>query len=204
MSSVPEQLRQADPLSGDMRALDAARGEMRRRVIAGATRPALDPPARGRRAALLALSAAAAAVVVAGGTALWSGSATVVAAVRFEVRLGEAVPASGLKPMPVAGTGRTVYLHDDVILTNGDILRTEVTEDTPPGRFAINVVFTPAGREKMRAATTSHMGRPLAILLDGQVVLAPVIRSVIADSAMITGDYTRAEAERIAEGLRLQ
>jgi len=55
----------------------------------------------------------------------------------------------------------------------------------------------------MQAATAGHIGRPVAILIDGRVVLAPTLRAIIADSAVITGSYTREEAERLAEGLRL-
>jgi hypothetical protein len=37
---------------------------------------------------------------------------------------------------------------------------------------------------------------------DGQVVMAPTLRSPIGSSAVITGKFTKAEAERIANGLR--
>ena len=40
-----------------------------------------------------------------------------------------------------------------------------------------------------------------AILIDGEVVMAPVIRSAISNSALITGTFTRADAERIADGI---
>jgi len=44
----------------------------------------------------------------------------------------------------------------------------------------------------------------VAILIDGSVVMAPVVRAPIGDSAVISGKYTRAEAERIADGMRLR
>jgi preprotein translocase subunit SecD len=34
--------------------------------------------------------------------------------------------------------------------------------------------------------------------------MAPTVRSAIGGSATITGDFTRAEAERIANGIRVQ
>jgi RNA polymerase sigma factor (sigma-70 family) len=40
--------------------------------------------------------------------------------------------------------------------------------------------------------------------IDGAVVMAPVVRSPIGDSAMITGNFTRAEAERIAGGMTVR
>ena len=48
------------------------------------------------------------------------------------------------------------------------------------------------------------LGRPLAILIDGEVVTAPVVRGPISTSALISGDYTRAEAERIVEGIGIR
>jgi SecD/SecF fusion protein len=53
----------------------------------------------------------------------------------------------------------------------------------------------------MARASGSHVGRPLAILIDGEVVMAPVIRSAIGASALISGRFTRAEAERIVAGV---
>ena len=58
-----------------------------------------------------------------------------------------------------------------------------------------------AGAEKMRQAAMNHLGRPLAILLDGDVVSAPTVKSPIGAAAVISGDYTRADAERIAQGM---
>jgi preprotein translocase subunit SecD len=53
----------------------------------------------------------------------------------------------------------------------------------------------------MRQATATHVGRPVAILIDGAVVMAPVVRSPINDTAVITGHFTQAEAERMAKGI---
>ena len=41
----------------------------------------------------------------------------------------------------------------------------------------------------------------LPILIDGKVVMAPTLRVAISTLAVITGDYTRAEADRIANGM---
>jgi preprotein translocase subunit SecD len=67
--------------------------------------------------------------------------------------------------------------------------------------FGVSVQFLQAGAERMKQATAIHVGRPVAILIDGAVVMAPVVRSPIGDSAVISGNFTQAEAERIAEGI---
>jgi SecD/SecF fusion protein len=66
------------------------------------------------------------------------------------------------------------------------------------------VTFNAAGAENMRRATASHLNAPLALLVDGDVISAPTLRSPISESAIVSGDFTRAEAERIAEGMRVR
>jgi preprotein translocase subunit SecD len=139
------------------------------------------------------------------GSQIWSrGSTPLLAAVRFEVRLAEEQPAVGLREARVAGSERVIYLHDDIIVTNVDIDRSRVVPGDKPSGFWIDVQFTGAGAQKMRQATANHVGRPLAILIDGTVIMAPLLRSPIGTSAMVTGDYTRAEAERLVEGMSIR
>jgi preprotein translocase subunit SecD len=67
----------------------------------------------------------------------------------------------------------------------------------------VGVEFNASGAEKMRAATGNHIGKPVAILLDSQVVVAPVLRAAIGASAVITGNF-RTQAEGIVNGIRIQ
>ena len=48
--------------------------------------------------------------------------------------------------------------------------------------------FTAEGARKMREATASHVGRPMAILIDGEVVMAPTLRDPISARC---GDHRR-------------
>lgn len=122
------------------------------------------------------------------------------AAVRFEMRLAEDWPAPGLRE--VAGPGRTIYLHDEAIVTNSDIAEARVVRGRSPSQFGVEVKFNPVGAKKMIAATEKQIGKPMAILVDGQLVAAPVLRSVIRESALVNGDFTKTQAERIANGIR--
>jgi SecD/SecF fusion protein len=79
-----------------------------------------------------------------------------------------------------------------------------VIEGDSPSQYWIAVEFNAAGAGKMRAATRNHIGRPIAILLNGQVTAAPVLRSTIDSSARITGDFTKQEAQKIVAGMRLR
>jgi len=101
----------------------------------------------------------------------------------------------------VERSNRTVYLHPEIVVTNSDIARSRVIPGGSPSQFGIDVQLTSAGAEKMRQATMSHLGKPVAILIDGSVVIAPSVKSAIGAAAVITGDYTQADAQRIAAGM---
>jgi preprotein translocase subunit SecD len=120
--------------------------------------------------------------------------------VRFEVRLAEERPVAGLIVAQVAGSDRMIYLHPASVVGNDDIAQSWVSPEGED-RFGVVVEFLPSGAARMREATTAHLGRPVAILVDGAVVLAPIVRSPIGESAVIGGHYTQREAERIANGI---
>ena len=105
-----------------------------------------------------------------------------------------------LSVVTVGPGSRQIYLHPDAIVTTADVADARVT-DAGAGRFSVNVRFTKEGSARMVAATSQHIGRPVAILLDGVVLAAPVVRSPIADSAVLTGNFTRAQAEAIVNRL---
>ncbi len=126
--------------------------------------------------------------------------ATLHAAMQFEVRLAEAAPQPGMREAVDNGGGRIIYLHQDVLLTNDDIAETRVV--TLPGGFGVEIDFTEVGTTKMRSATTENVGRLLAIVVDGSVLAAPLVRSPIDQFGVISGDFTKEEAERLTDGIR--
>lgn len=200
MSSLRTLLQNADPLRHEVPRLDAERERIRHTILRAAP---VDPSIRSVRAPLtlaagLAISTLGVAVL---GYQLWvHGTTPVMAAVRFEVRLAEDRPIPGLVVGRIAKPGRAIYLHPEIVVNNDDIAQSWVLQDGPD-RFGVSVQFLPAGAERMRQATAGHIGRPMAVLIDGVVVMAPVVRSPIGDSAMISGELTQADAERIADGI---
>jgi preprotein translocase subunit SecD len=73
------------------------------------------------------------------------------------------------------------------------------------GQFQDPVVqfsFTPDGAKAFAKLTGDHVGSGLAIVLDGRVVSAPVIKSRISDSGVIEGRFTQQEAQDLATVLR--
>jgi TonB family protein len=118
----------------------------------------------------------------------------------LELRLAELAPAPGLSEALVDGSGQRIYLHADVVVSTVDVIGARVA-DAGSGRYSVSTEFSAAASARLTTATQAHLGRPVAILLDGRVLAAPVIRSPIGRSAVLTGDFTRERAEAIAAGL---
>ena len=198
MKTLTELLRDADPLGYEPQRNDWRRRMSRQRVLDSPRLVEQSP----RRRVMIATVAALTLIGIAAGTRYWSSVAVdVVAAVRFEVRLAEENSADGLREAAVPGTSRRIYLHQETVVTNSDIAQAQVTRGDGASSFGVALTFTADGAAKMSRASRNHIGRPLAILIDGEVVIAPVIRSPITTSAVISGNYTKAEAERLVAGI---
>ena len=68
---------------------------------------------------------------------------------------------------------------------------------------AVSFRFDTAGAQKFGKATSENIGKRFAVLLDGYVITAPVIRSAITGgSGIITGNFTSQEVSDLAVLLR--
>ena len=122
------------------------------------------------------------------------------APVTLEFRPGSQSPGPGLTKMTVPGSERTVYVSDDVLLSNADV-ESAHTVSGPSGP-QIEIVFTKAGAKRFTKATEQNIMKPLAILVDGKLLSAPIVREKITGRrAVISGQFTEQEARRIADGI---
>lgn len=198
MNNLTQLLQEADPLRHEASRLVAQR-ERLRAAITTAT-PAVARPSR--RAALSRVAALVAAATIALAVAYVSGfrlTTPVAAQVPFEVRLAEERPVPGLVVAHVEKTGQVIYLHPEALVSNEDVASAVAIDGT--AGFTVEVQLLPSAAERLREATSGHIGRPVAILLEGRVAMAPTVRSPIGESAVITGQLTEAEARRIADGV---
>ena len=118
----------------------------------------------------------------------------------LEIRLAEAEPVRGLTfEAPVKGSEKKVHIHYATVVTNGDLLKARVVEIS--GRYEVGVTLTPQGAEKMTDATSRHRGRPLAIILDGEIVAVQTVRQALGSEVAFAGGFTQADATRIVAGL---
>ena len=202
MTQIRDVLAAADPVRHERRPTEAERDRLRLAVVAAGSRDdALSTHAR--RPVLLSVLATLGVIgmIVATSSMLPRNGSLAQAAVRFEVRLAEDQPAPGLRAVRVGNSDRTVYVHPEIVVTNNDIEGSTVIPGNARARFWIDVRLNAAGAEKIRQATANHLGKPVAILIDGDIVAVPTLKSPIGSAAVISGDFTRADAQRIAAGM---
>ena len=120
------------------------------------------------------------------------------AAVRIEFRRAEAEPAEGLTEAVIPGTTDKIYLYKLADVTNADIAKARSILDDQQ-KPAAEITFTAAGAKKMAKISELQIGKPLAIIIDGKVISAPVVRSPFSERAMISGNFTVKDVEKIVK-----
>ncbi|REK12007.1 MAG: hypothetical protein DWQ37_13385 [Planctomycetota bacterium] len=116
---------------------------------------------------------------------------------QIEIRRAEYQPGPELTQIEVEEGQQPIYLHDEVELSGKHFKTASVRDEQ--GHYAVEVTLTDEGAKKMGTLTKGHMNRPLAILVDGKLVMAPRVRSKIGQKFVISGGFTEAEAKRLAE-----
>jgi preprotein translocase subunit SecD len=120
--------------------------------------------------------------------------------VRIEFRLVEAEPAEGLVELNLSATEKTFYAHAEVLISNADIDSACIT--TGNGRYAVEIIMTGTGLEKWVSVTEEHVGKQIGMIVDGQLISAPVVRAPIrVGKAVISGDLSEDECTRIVAGI---
>lgn len=106
-------------------------------------------------------------------------------------------------PKPYEEQVYKLYLIDEAPIASGEGLRSAIAipdQDNPP-HWKILFEFNNAAGAKFGEATGNNIGKPMAIVLDGMVCSAPVIRDRITTRGEITGNFEQAEATDLAIAL---
>lgn len=98
-------------------------------------------------------------------------------------------------------SGNSFLLNKEVILS-GDLL-VDASATYHEGKPAVAFRFNSLGSRKFAQITADNIGKIFAIVLDGKVITAPVINTVINQgSGVISGNFTTQEAGQVALLLR--
>ena len=118
-----------------------------------------------------------------------------------EARSSGRVPPGAVLMESANGDG-TYYVVEKRVLVSGETLDTATSGFDQNSRPAVNFALNAEGARKFGKATGENIGRPFAIVLDGQVVSAPTIQSQIFGSGQITGNFTVQETNELSLILR--
>jgi preprotein translocase subunit SecD len=100
------------------------------------------------------------------------------------------------------GEDNAVYLLGQAYVTGKDLVTAGVTQDEL-GKQAVSLEFNGEGSTAFENATAANIDRQIAIVLDGTVISAPVVRAKITGGrAQISGNFTYDEARGLAVMLR--
>ncbi|NHM26059.1 protein translocase subunit SecD [Desulfofundulus sp. TPOSR] len=103
---------------------------------------------------------------------------------------------------------KTAYLEfktmdGKTVVTGADLKDAIESKDPVSGQITVDLTFNAAGAKKFAEATAANVGKPIAIILDGQVLQAPVVDEPIPNGkAQIRGYQSLEEAHNIAILLR--
>ncbi|MDE3237426.1 MAG: protein translocase subunit SecD [Paracoccaceae bacterium] len=114
-----------------------------------------------------------------------------------------AIPGAGNELLPSQDRKGIYYIvNENPVVTGQDLVDAQPSFDQN-GQPAVNFRFDTTGARKFGDYTASHIGQPFAIVLDNQVISAPVIQSHIGGgSGIITGNFTVQSSTNLAVLLR--
>jgi len=124
-------------------------------------------------------------------------------------------PSPGSSPVACSADGATKFVVGPAELSAADVASAEPGEltnsvgDAIPGQYAVTVTLTGSGAQAFAELTRnlSSLEPPLnelAIIVDGVVISAPAVASVIANGIMqISGGFTKDEATNLADDIAL-
>jgi preprotein translocase subunit SecD len=109
----------------------------------------------------------------------------------------EVVEGQGDEP----GQPKFYLVRREAVVTGRDLknARAGVDENNQP---AVHFTLTPTGADKFKRETGRNIGRKLAIILDGQVASAPVIRGQIGGEGQISGAFSAQQVDELSKVLR--
>ncbi|HXX08939.1 MAG TPA: protein translocase subunit SecD [Pseudolabrys sp.] len=99
---------------------------------------------------------------------------------------------------------KTPYLVEKrILVSGGDLTDAQPGFDSRTSEPVVNFRFNTSGARKFAQVTQENVGKPFAIILDNEVISAPVIReAILGGSGQISGSFTVESATQLAVLLR--
>lgn len=111
-------------------------------------------------------------------------------------------PGSVVLPL-VDGSGGQVLIRRRVMVSGESLVDAQPGFDPQTNEPVVNFRFDASGGKRFADVTKANVGRPFAIVLDNEVISAPVIRSpILGGQGQISGGFTVTAANDLAILLR--
>ncbi|MFI3174449.1 MAG: protein translocase subunit SecD [Bacillota bacterium] len=109
----------------------------------------------------------------------------------------------------IGQTGELSFLDEDGnVVVSGKEVKTATkqvgdTNNSGMSEPYVLLEFTDTGKRDFATATAANIGKPIQIVMDDEVVSAPIVNDAITDgSAIVTGNFTVEEADSLAAIIR--
>jgi len=120
-----------------------------------------------------------------------------------EAAQGRPPPGSEVIPSDDTSGPPSWVVRKKIEVDGGELETAQAALDQRTGQWIVNFRFNSNGGRKFAAVTKDNVGRPFAIVLDGKVISAPVIREpILGGSGQISGSFTVQSANDLALLLR--
>ena len=118
----------------------------------------------------------------------------------FQIRLVLDAPSGDSEPMTIVSKERKEVVNvQKTVLLDQTALKSAGVRTDKLGHAQIEIVFTDQGRKQFAEITREKVGQRLAIIIDGQLYCAPMIRTEIpGGKAEISGSFSKEEANALA------
>ena len=119
------------------------------------------------------------------------------------VQQGRVPPDDDLLYETRGGQKSPVLVQKQVMVSGADLTDAQPGFDQRSGEPIVTFRFNTAGARRFAQVSQENVGRPFAIVLDGEVISAPVIReAILGGSGQISGSFTVESANELAILLR--
>lgn len=112
--------------------------------------------------------------------------------------------ASGMTPMSLKGSAEKYCLAAQPVIRETDVRMAAASHDGN-GRPQLLLYFNSKAGQRLRETTeriqARNDGGRIGIVIDGVLVIAPVVRGTVSDSAVIAGAFSEADTVQLADSL---
>jgi preprotein translocase subunit SecD len=126
-------------------------------------------------------------------------------ALQSDIEQGIAPPGSEIVPYAETanGAGTAIAVQRLGGIRGNSLTNAQQTFDPQTNEPVVNITFDPQGGARFARLTSENVGKPFAIILDGEVLSAPNINEpIFGGSAVISGGFTVESANNLAISLR--